>query len=277
MDVKAMVLLAAAIGGGAVGAAAQEVSEQRVRTAVEDAARGLGQTVAGGSPMTAPAETTGGLGHFLASLGFGVTRVGIEDPQRSSGSADFFLPTAGARLAVGISDGLGSSGPVAGAGSLDVLVRVGLLAARDEIEDATKTYGLGIRVGVLGETALTPAISASLLRTWTERIAFGAADEVSFEGEIAVTSLRADLSKRFVFASPYVGVGVDRARIDASYRLPAEFSTSGQDIEASIDPSSTHQTAYAGIDVSLLVLTASVEAGIHDGGGFAAFAVRAGL
>jgi opacity protein-like surface antigen len=259
----------------AADAAAQDISEQRIRAAVEDAARGLGQTVAGGSPMTAPAGTTGGLGHFLASVGVGVTRVEIEDPQRSSGTADFFLPTAGARIAVGVSDGIGAGG--GGLGSVDLLGRVGILTARDRIEDAANVYGLGIRVGLLGETPLTPAASVSFERAWTEEIAFGQADEVSFRGDVDVTSVRADLSKEFLLVSPYVGIGLDRTRIDASYSIPAELSTAGQDIEGSIDPSSTHQTLYAGIDLSLLLLTASVEGGVYDGGMFAAVAIRAGI
>jgi opacity protein-like surface antigen len=274
MALRVALVLACAVASTAE-AAAQEISEQRVRAAVEDAARGLGQTVAGGSPMTAPAATTGGLGHFLVSVGVGVTRVEVEDPQRSSGTADFFLPTAGARIAVGVSDGIGAG--AGGLGSVDLLGRAGILTARDRIEDATNVYGLGIRVGLLGETPLTPAASVSLERAWTEEIAFGEPDEVSFRGDIGVTSIRADLSKEFLFLSPYVGIGLDRTRIDASYSIPEEHSTAGRVVQGSIDPSSTHQTLYAGIDLSLLLLTASVEGGVYDGGAFAAVAVRAGL
>jgi opacity protein-like surface antigen len=274
---KGTILLVTALVGSTMEAGAQQVSEQRVRSAVEDAARGLGQTVAGGSPMTAPAATTGGLGHFLAAAGVAVTRVEIEDPQQASGTADFLLPTAAVRLAIGITGGTGSGGAIEGLGSVDLLGRVGIAAARDQIEDASKLYGLGARVGILSETALSPAASVSLMRTWTEEIAFGEPDEISFRGDVAVTSIRADLSKSFVLVSPYVGAGVDRTEIEASYTIREEFSTGGQDIRGSIDPSSTHQTVYAGIDLSLFLLAASVEAGIYDGGGFAAFAVRAGL
>ncbi|MGH7565707.1 MAG: hypothetical protein ACREK2_02645 [Gemmatimonadota bacterium] len=274
---KATAMLATALVCGATVARAQEVSEQRVRAAVDDAARGLGQTVAGGSPMTAPAATTGGLGHFLVSVGVGVTRVEIEDPQRETGTTDFFLPSAGARLALGITDGIPSGGAIQGFGSVDLLGRVGLMAARDQIEEAAKLYGLGVRVGLLSETALSPAVSVSLERAWTEEVAFGEPDEISFRGDVAVTSIRADLSKSFVLIAPYVGAGIDRTQIDASYTIPEEFSTAGQEIHGSIDPSSTHHTLYAGIDLSLLLLSGSLEAGIYDGGAFAAFAVRAGL
>jgi hypothetical protein len=258
-------------------ASAQEISEQRVRAAVDDAARGLGQSVAGGSPMTAPAATTGGLGHFLASIGIGVTRIDIEDPQRESGTVEFLLPTAGARFAVGLTSGLASEGPIGGAGAIDLLGRVGIVTARDEIEDASKLYGIGVRVALLGETPLTPAVAVALEQAWTEEIVYGEPDEVSFRGDVAVTSLRADISKDLVLLSPYAGAGIDRTRIDASYVIPAELSTLGTEIRGSIDPAGTHHVFYVGTDLSLLLLTASIEGGVYDGGAFATLAIRAGI
>ena len=47
-----------AVPGGALG---QGVSEERLRTAIDDGADGIGQSVAGGSPLTGPAGTLGGL------------------------------------------------------------------------------------------------------------------------------------------------------------------------------------------------------------------------
>ncbi len=277
MGLRSAALIAAWTVYLASSASAQGISEQRVRAAVEDAARGLGQSVAGGSPMTAPAATTGGLGHFLVSLGIGVTRIDIEDPQRESGTVEFLLPTAGARFAVGLTSGLASDGPIGGAGSIDLLGRVGILSARDEIEDASKLYGIGVRVAVLGETPLTPALSVALEQAWTEEIVYGEPDEVSFRGDVAVTSLRADISKDLVLLSPYAGAGIDRTRIDASYVIPAGLSTLGTEIRGSIDPASTHHVFYLGTDLSLLLLTASIEGGVYDGGAFATFAIRAGL
>jgi hypothetical protein len=277
MGLRSVAVLVALSVNLASGARAQGISEQRVRAAIDDAARGLGQSVAGGSPMTAPAATTGGLGHFLASVGLGVTRVDVEDPQRASGSVEFLLPTAGARVAVGLTSGIAPGGAIGGAGAIDLLGRVGVVAARDEIEDASKVYGIGMRVGLLGETPLTPAVSVALERAWTEEIVYGEEDEVSFRGDVAVTSLRADVSKDLVFLAPYAGAGIDRTAIDASYAIPEELSTLGVEIRGSIDPASTHHVFYVGTDLSLLLLTASVEGGVYDGGAFAAVAIRAGL
>lgn len=268
---------AAATLGWSTAASAQEVSEQRIRAAIDDAARGLGQAVAGGSPLIAPAGTTGGLGRFLVSVGMAVTRVDIEDPQRPSGTTDFFLPTAGISAAVGILDGVDSGGAIGGLGSVDVMGRVGLITARDEIEDSEKRYMVGARLGLLRESGILPAVSLSLARSWTDEIAYGEPDDVSFRGEVTVTSVRAEIAKRFLLVAPYAGAGIDRTRIEASYSIPAGLSTSGQEIRGSIEPSSSHHTVYGGLDLSLLALTASVEAGVYDGGGYAAVAVRTGL
>lgn len=276
MGLRSAALLVVSIASLA-GSARAQISEQRVRAAIDDAARGLGQSVAGGSPMTAPAATTGGLGHFLASLGLGLTRVDIEDPQRESGTVEFLLPTAGARVAVGLTSGLASGGAIGGAGAVDILGRLGVVTARDEIEDASKLYGIGVRVGLLGETPLTPAVSVAIERAWTEEIVYGESDEVSFRGDVAVTSLRADVSKELVLLAPYAGAGIDRTRIDASYVIPAELSTLDTEIRGAIDPASTHHVFYVGTDLSLLLLTASIEGGVYDGGAFATVAIRAGL
>lgn len=270
-------VLSATLAWSAAEASAQGISEQRIRAAIDDAARGLGQAVAGGSPLIAPAGTTGGLGRFLVSVGVSVTRVDIEDPQRSSGTTDFFLPTAGISAAVGILDGVDSGGAIGGLGSVDVMGRVGLITARDEIEESEKRYMVGARLGLLRESAILPAVSVSLARSWTDEISYGEPDDASFRGEIAVTSVRAEIAKRFLLVAPYAGAGIDRTRIEASYSIPAGLSTSGQEVSGSIEPSSSHHTVYGGLDLSLLALTASVEAGIYDGGGYAAVAVRTGL
>ena len=213
-----------AVPGGALG---QGVSEERLRTAIDDGADGIGQSVAGGSPLTGPAGTLGGLGHFLVSAGVSAMDLEFEDPQRPGGTVEFLLPSAGVRAALGISDGIGGTGATGGFGAVDVLGRFGVLAARDEIEDATSVIGLGARVGLLRETTLSPAISLSLTRAWTEEVVYGEPDEIAFRGDLEVTSLRADLSKQFVVLSPYVGVGIDWTSMETDYAIPVELSTTG--------------------------------------------------
>lgn len=254
--------------------AAQSVSEVRVRSAIEDASRGLGQTVAGGSALTAPAATTGGLGHVQIGAAASVTRVEIEDPRRTEGQLDFFLPVGTINAAVGL-----TGGGVAGLGAVDLLGRVGPVVAREDYRDNRLLYAVGVRVGLLREGALAPAISATIVRTWIDGLEYGdrAGDEISFAGDVRSLSARLDASKQLLLATPYVGVGLDRTAIEAEYRIPASRSTADREITGAFESSSFHSKAYVGVELALALASLTAEIGRHDSGSFAALGLRLGL
>ncbi|MFN2384393.1 MAG: hypothetical protein ABR559_09070 [Gemmatimonadota bacterium] len=260
-------------------AAAQQVSERRVRAALEDVARGLGQAVAGGSPLTAPAATTGGLGHFHLGASGALTRLEIEDPQRDSGTLRFVLPVGTANAALGLWKGWSLAPGISGTGALDLIGRAGPVVARQDLADNALLFAAGLRVGLLGEGTVAPAVSVSAFRAWTERLEYGdpAGDDVSFSGEVSTVSLRADLSKALLFLTPYAGAGIDRTQLDAAYRIPPSSGSDGPEIQGRVEPSSTHQKFYAGLQFGLLALSASVEIGVYDGGGFGAAGLRLGF
>lgn len=275
MDLMRGLLVGAALLAVLAGPlAAQQVSEARVREAIDDAARGLGQAVAGGSPLTAPAATTGGLGHFQVGVSAAVTRVEIEDARRPTGTLDFFQPVGTINAALGI-----ARGRSAGLGAIDLVGRIGPLVAREDYRDSRMLYALGVRIGLLREGVLAPSISATIMRAWVENLEYGdpERDEISFEGDVRALSARLEASKGLALVTPYAGIGYDRAEIEAAYRIPASRSTGGRDITGRTETSGTHHKAYAGIDFALALAIATIEAGIHDGGGFGAFALRVGL
>jgi len=255
---------------GAVTLHAQFVSEERVQAAIDDASRGLGQALAGGSPLTGPAATTGGLGHFQIGVAGSLTRIEIEDPSREEGTLEFLAPVGSLQGAVGILDG----GPL-GFGAVDLLGRVGPVVAREDFDEGATLYAVGARVGILGGSATMPAVSATVSRSWVDGLEWGdpEGDEVSFTGGVSTTSLRLDVSKGFLLVTPYAGVGVDRTAIEADYRIPTALGAT----KGSTDASSVHQKAYAGIDLALLLARATVEVGVYDGGVFGAVGVRVGL
>ena len=252
--------------------AAQEVSEQRVRAAIEDAVQGLGQVVGGGSALTGPAATTGGLGHFLVGASVSVTRIEIEDPRRPQGEVDVALPVGTIHGALGISDG----GP-SGLGAIDVWGRTGPVVARGDFGDNRALYALGARIGLLREGALAPSVSASLSRSWINQLQYGDlnGDEVAFEADVHATSARLEVSKAFLLATPYAGVGVHRTGIEADYRIPATHSTGDSEITGSIDASASHTVTYGGVEFALALLTASVEVGVYGGGAFGVLGLHA--
>ncbi|MBW3660242.1 MAG: hypothetical protein KY397_01230 [Gemmatimonadetes bacterium] len=259
-----------------VPAAGQPVSERRVRAAIDDAARGLGQAISGGSPLSAPSAATGGLGHFSIGASGTVTFMEIEDPTHEDGTVDFILPTGTLTAAIGIAGGGDLPGGAGGFGAVDILGKVGPVVAREEIEEGQPLYGLGARVGVLREGALFPSVSVTAYRSWVDDLGWGEpeADEVSFTGDVGAWSFRADVSKKLLLVTPYAGVGYDRTSIEADYRIPASASTGGEEVRGSIDVSSGHSKAYAGLELPLALLDVSVELGRYDGGTFAAVGLQ---
>ncbi len=264
------VVLAIWVGGLVVPAHGQVVSELRVRTAIEDASRGLGQAIAGGSPLTGPAPTTGGLGGFQIGAALGVTNVDILDPRRSTGDVDFHVPMGVLNGAVGL------WGP--GLGSVDVMGRAGVLTGTGDLEGSVGLLALGGRVAILDESIAMPALTASIFRSWVTGLDFEEfdSDVVSYNADVTSWSFRLDVSKVFVLLTPYAGVGVDRTEIDAEYRIPLGSSTGGVEINGDVETSSTHGKVYLGLELGLTPLGFAIEGGSYGGGWFAAVGTRIG-
>lgn len=252
-----------------------QVSERRVRDAVEDVARGLGQSISGGSPLAGPSATTGGFGHFTLGAAATVTLAEIEDPTRSEGTVDFPVPTAAAGAAIGLWDGADLAPGLGGFGAIDLLGRFGTVVAREEIAENEPLMSLGVRVGILREGAAAPAVSVAAYRSWVDDLRWDAGeDQPSITADVRTLSVRADISKRLLVVTPYAGVGFDRTSIDSEYVIPASASTGGEEIRGTFDTSSEHGKAYAGIQLGLLLFDAALEVGTYDGGAFGALGVR---
>jgi hypothetical protein len=263
-------VLAICASGFAAPVDGQGVSELRVRTAIEDASRGLGQTIAGGSPLTGPAPTTGGLGGFRVGAALGVTNVGILDPRRPTGDVDFHVPMGVLNGAVGL------WGP--GLGSVDIMGRAGVLTGTGDLEGSAGLLALGGRVAILDESIAMPALTASVFRSWVTGLDFEEIDSdlVSYNADVSSWSFRLDVSKAFVLVTPYAGVGIDRTDIDAAYRIPLDSSTGGVEINGDLETSSTHGKVYLGMELGLTPLGLAIEGGTYDGGWFAAVGTRIG-
>lgn len=259
-------LVLALLLAGAAQAPAQGVSEARVRDAIDDAVAGLGQALGGGSPLTGPAATTGGLGSLRAGIALGLSVAEIEDPRRSAGELDVRLPVGSVNAALGLTRGI------------DVLGKAGAVVAGDDYEALALELGLGARVGLIRGAAGLPDVSASLYRTWVDGLEYGDLedDDVAFDADVVTWSARVDASKAFGVVAPYVGAGLDRTSVDARYRIPAGRSTGGQEIEGEVDAGGTDGKAYAGIELNLLVLRAAAEVGRAPSGAFFGVAIRIG-
>lgn len=244
-------------------ARSQGVSEGRVREAIDDAVDGLGQALGGGSALTGPAATTGGLGAFRLNAALGLSEAEIEDPRRPSGRLDVAIPVGAVNGAVGVTR------------ALDLLGKAGAVTAGDDYETVALELGLGVRYAILPGGLTLPAVSASLWRTWVDGLEYGeiTGDEIAFDADVVTWSTRLDASKSFGVLTPYAGAGFDRTGVDARYRIPAGAATGGEEIEGSIDASGSQAKAYAGLELNLLVLRASAEVGRGSSGTFVGVAL----
>jgi hypothetical protein len=238
-----------------------QVSEARVRDAIDDAVDGLGQALGAGSALTGPAAPTGGLGAFRLSAALGLSEAEIEDPRRPSGRIDVAVPVGTVNGAVGLTD------------RIDVLGKAGAVAAGDDYEAIALELALGVRVGILPGGLTLPDVSASLWRTWVDGLEYGDPGEVGFDADITAWSARVDAAKSLGVLAPFVGAGFDRTGVDAGYRIPAGSSTGGGAIEGTIDASGTQAKAYAGLELNLLVLRAAAEVGRGPSGTFVGVAL----
>lgn len=242
---------------------AQEIPERHVREAINAAGESLGRTIVPGSPTTGPANTAGGLGHFHIGVAATAASVTVADPRNLNRDEEFYVATGSIYGVLGIARGWTLAPGLGGLGSVDLLVRLGVVAEVEDYQPDTGSFSLGARVGVLRDGPGVPAISATILHTSLDEIEFGDPDEddIRFAGELDVLSIRADISKDLIALTPFAGAGVDRTSIDASYRIPPSRSIGGSDIRGSVDTSETHGRFYGGLQFSLAVLAVTLEVG----------------
>ena len=135
--------------------------------------------------------------------------VKFRDPNNPENNSEW---TAGAFTfegRVGLFKGKPIALTVGGLGSIDLLLRLAFYPMGEE--DSTyfvPLLGIGVKVGLLRESLITPAVS--ITGQFTGSSVFELADTTSetyAEFKMKVLSLRADVSKNFLIASPYVGFG----------------------------------------------------------------------
>lgn len=242
-----------------------QISEERVRMAIDDGMAGLGQALAGGSIPLGAAGATGKLGGFRLGGSLNLSWMDIADPTASSGTINFILPTGAFNARVGL---VGRHGIF---GGLDAIGRAGPLLAVADLQETRWFKSFGGRVGVVSESTVRPAVSVTAVRTWVSDLQWNEprGDETSFNADIEGWSMRADVGKTFGLLTPYVGGGVDKTEVSADYRIPAEDSPTDEEIEGEVAVSGTHRKAYVGAELDLRIVTLIGEVGRYESGTFA--------
>jgi hypothetical protein len=224
----------------------------------------LGVLTSGGTPVLGTANSLGGFGHFYVSARVNATRVVLPDlnydgSTTTVGAGDkLFFPSPVLEAAMGVFRGLRG-----GLLALDLLGSAQLLPTTQidnfsvapgarRIGSVALGLGFGARVGILGETAVTPGVAVSVMRRNIPQVRYGDLGNganLSFATNLDATNLRLTLGKGFSVLNIAGGLGWDHYTGDATvqFRNP----TSGipaSTIDVALSHSRTMGFANAGLD-----------------------------
>jgi hypothetical protein len=196
----------------------------------------LGASIAGGNLVLGSAGPLGGLGRFSVGLRANVIRGQLPQTDGVTLSptgrqASDFRPSSqviglpGAEAAIGLFRGI----PIGVTNVLGVDALASAFFVPDvEADDFSLTttgssvrFGYGVRIGILQETLLVPAVSVAVMRrelpTVNLRARVGTADSVRVDGlEASATSWRVAVGKRVALLGLSAGAGQDRYDASAS-------------------------------------------------------------
>jgi hypothetical protein len=253
-------------------------STRRVCSAAVDATRAFhplaGILVSGGNPTIGTAGTLGGIGHATFSLRANAVELVVPDLDYSGGAAAvpagdmFWAPAPLVDGAIGIYRGM--SGGLLG---IDLLGSAQLLptdqvdnftvaAGAQEIGGVALGLGYGLRVGLVGESILLPAVSVSVMRRDMPRITYGNVlgdDRYSYGVDLHATNLRLAASKKLMIFDVAAGLGWDKYTGDALIRFRDPITGVTQpDVPVELDNSRVLGFLNAGMNLSFLRITGEV-------------------
>jgi hypothetical protein len=239
----------------------------------------LGVLTSGGTPVLGTATSLGGFGHLYVSARVNATRVVLPDlsyggSTTTVGAGDkLFFPSPVLEAAMGVFRGMRG-----GLLALDLLGSAQLLPTTQidnfsvapgarRIGSVALGLGFGARVGILGETAVTPGVAVSVMRRNIPQLRYGDLGNganLSFATDLDATNLRLTVGKRFSVLNVAGGVGWDRYTGDATvqFRNPTT-GIPASTIDVALSPSRTMGFANAGLDFQHFKIT--TEAGYQLG------------
>lgn len=271
--------LAAQVGPGEVAARcgpfpeAPEAQEcYRVALALQAARAGVGLASAGGATLpgtnaTLGTRTLGAVPHVprvAVVVRGGVTRAPFY--HSDVGSETTTIRALRAEVGLGLFDGFRVVPSVGRILSVDVTVDgswLDLPSGGDEFccPSSVKGFGVGVRVGLVGESPSLPGVTVSAGRRWLGDTHADFADDPFEFGnagssfETVVTSVRGTVGRDFLAWGFLGGVGWDRYEGDAELLVPGSGQFEANDVR------SERLLFFGGLSFDVLILELSGEAG----------------
>jgi len=207
------------------------------------------------------ANTRGKFPHITIGIGYSSNSVSnVPDPTDTNGIAKIRgnYPTLTLRIDIGISPGKKFAPMIGGFGSLDILYRRGILLLAQIGALKAISYNFyfntfGVRLGILRDSPITPAISLNYRYSKTQ-IGFDFDKSSGYDGYLTpkTQSLFLSISKKFVAIIPYLGIGADMITANGKYKNTTLPSNNINENAPKI---------FGGLQLSLPVLNFNLEAG----------------
>lgn len=249
----------------------------------------LGTLIAGGNATLGVGGTVGGLGHVAVEARVNILRASIPDvasagvvpglAQQSSFSTNSqFVPFPVVDASVGLLRGIPVG--VTSVGGLDALVNLAYVPSFSSSGVDVSPSGSGVRLGwgarlgLLAETALTPAISVTWLRRDlpTTTITATASSTRSFtvqDYSMHTTAWRVVASKHLLLLGLAAGYGRDTYDASARVTYDVDGAQPASPIPAATKP--TRNSAFGDVSLDLPVLKIVGEVGRVWGGSVATY------
>ncbi|MDA1104716.1 MAG: hypothetical protein O2956_14105 [Gemmatimonadetes bacterium] len=252
------------IGGLPGACAATSVASQAVLGGVGLLA-GFGSEVSGTASNLG--TRVGGGPRLSFSIRAGAVHMGMPDIEADpSGltTRTFMAPAVHMGVGVGLFDGFRLMPTVGGFLSTDAFVQTSFLSLPqgEGFVGGTRSYSVGVRVGVFREGFTIPGVSVSVARRFSGEVEYGS-DGASMVLDPVVTSLRATIGKDLYAVEFLAGVGWDEYTGDTDLRVPTAL---GAYVTPSGTMSGSRRLYFGSAAMTLsIVLTVSVEGGWGQG------------
>ena len=171
-------------------------------------------------------------------------------------------------VAVGVLDGFSLMPTVGGILSLDLLASASLLFLGDS-DGFLGNEGLisvGGRLGIFRESFNLPGVTVSAMRSFGQRVDWtNAANGEEIDTDVSTTSVRAVIGRDFFTLAVLVGMGWDWDRGEMGVQVPDPAVPGGPGIGLLGGLTTRRSVYFAGISITRLVWTLSVEGGWAGG------------
>ena len=248
-------------------------TQEDIEYALNQIAKPLGGVI--NDAVLQDANTLGGLPHFQITGGINLRTVSFTDPTNPENTEKWTAGAFSFEGRIGLFKGKSLGPTVGGFCSADLLLRLAFypIGEGDSLSFVPH-FGMGIKLGLLRESLVMPAISVTVQFTGSSKFRLKDNESETYaEFTMKVFSLRADVSKNLFVVAPYAGLGFNINSLGADIWYEQGIST----IHDTYAVSPSAFKVYAGLHKQIFIIGLNLEGGLSGDSFYGAFGISAGI